>query len=307
MPKVSVIMNCRDCSRYLREAIDSVYAQTFTDWEIIFWDNRSTDESPAIAKSYDGRLRYFRGGESLPLGAARNEAVKRAEGRLIAFLDCDDVWMPRHLELLFSALTDDAVLAYGGFITRDMESGREYMPFVPEREFHSGRVTRHLCKKNFIWLQAVLVRAEAVRRLPYAFDSALLTAEDFDFILRVSLEGGFRHVAEPTFYYRMHGSNITSSKRHYFAHDFSYLLEKYKGVLERPMLRDLARQYLLTVRLDLNAAGFRVFPFFRLGLSLRQMIISLLFVLFPGTDILALKAKLRRPLDVLLRRGHQGE
>jgi len=57
---VSVIMNCLNYSKYLREAIDSVYVQTYKDWEIIFWDNASTDNSAEIARSYDRRLRYFR-------------------------------------------------------------------------------------------------------------------------------------------------------------------------------------------------------------------------------------------------------
>ena len=59
MPKVSVIMNCFNGERFLREAIDSIYSQTFTDWEIIFWDNASTDKSASIAKSYDKKLKYF--------------------------------------------------------------------------------------------------------------------------------------------------------------------------------------------------------------------------------------------------------
>ena len=60
MAKVSVLMNCYNGEKYLREAIDSVYAQTYPDWEIIFIDNVSTDNSALIAKSYDSRLRYYK-------------------------------------------------------------------------------------------------------------------------------------------------------------------------------------------------------------------------------------------------------
>ena len=59
-PLVSIIMNCYNSDKYLREAIDSVYAQTFQNWEIIFWDNASTDKSPNIAQSYDEKIKYFR-------------------------------------------------------------------------------------------------------------------------------------------------------------------------------------------------------------------------------------------------------
>ncbi len=57
-PTVSVIMNCLNCEKYLREAIDSVFAQTYEDWEIIFWeDHASKDNSETIARSYGDRLR----------------------------------------------------------------------------------------------------------------------------------------------------------------------------------------------------------------------------------------------------------
>ena len=59
-PKVSVIINCYNSETYLREAIDSVYSQSFIDWEIVFLDNDSTDNSASIALSYDDKLKYFK-------------------------------------------------------------------------------------------------------------------------------------------------------------------------------------------------------------------------------------------------------
>ena len=58
-PLVSVIMNCYNGQKYLKEAIDSIYKQTYKNWEIIFWDNFSKDASAKIAKSYDYRVKYF--------------------------------------------------------------------------------------------------------------------------------------------------------------------------------------------------------------------------------------------------------
>ena len=86
MPLVSVIMNCYNGSSYLGKAIDSVYAQTFSNWEIIFWDNASTDESGTIARSYDERLKYFRTEKNSPLGEARNSALSKVSGKYIGFL-----------------------------------------------------------------------------------------------------------------------------------------------------------------------------------------------------------------------------
>ena len=59
-PLVSIIMNCFNGERYLREAIDSIYAQTYSNWEVIFWDNASIDSSYKIASSYDSKIKLFK-------------------------------------------------------------------------------------------------------------------------------------------------------------------------------------------------------------------------------------------------------
>lgn len=69
----------------MKEAIDSVYAQTYKDWEIVFWDDASTDRSPQIARSYDSRLRYFRCDKTVPLYTARNLALEQARGNTLHF------------------------------------------------------------------------------------------------------------------------------------------------------------------------------------------------------------------------------
>ena len=97
-PLVSIIINCYNGEKYLREAIDSIYSQTYVNWEIIFWDNCSTDRSAEIAKSFDHRLRYYCTVDTTPLGAARNLAIKKTKGKYIAFLDCDDLYLPEKLE-----------------------------------------------------------------------------------------------------------------------------------------------------------------------------------------------------------------
>ena len=96
---VSVIMNCFNGEKYLKEAIDSVLNQTYSNWEIILWDNQSTDNSEGIVKSFnDNRIKYFYSEEFTILGEARNRALSKAQGEFIAILDCDDLWYPTKLE-----------------------------------------------------------------------------------------------------------------------------------------------------------------------------------------------------------------
>ena len=80
-PLVSVIMNCYNGERYLEEAIDSIIDQTYNNWELIFWDNQSTDKSANIFKKYnDKRLKYYYSNKHTLLYEARNFALKKSKG-----------------------------------------------------------------------------------------------------------------------------------------------------------------------------------------------------------------------------------
>lgn len=295
MPKVSVIMNCYNGAEYLREAIDSIYAQTFKDWEIIFWDNCSTDSSPDIARSYDGRLRYFRGEAFTPLGIARNKAVSQAGGEYIAFLDCDDLWLPGKLELQMPLFEKDkdAILIYSNYYVRDLLINREYTAFNPPKDFHSGTITRYLSRENFIGLQTVVIRKDVLQRLDNIFDNGLMYATDFDLCLRLSFLGKFYFSPEALVIYRKHRSNFSHSKRHIIAHDFSYLLNKYKNTLDKKSLRGIANLYKGCFARDLRNAGFRIMPaFLIIGFSFRKILTSFTFLLFTERQFYVLIDKL---------------
>ena len=91
---VSIVVNCYNGETFLRECLDSICAQDYRNWEIIFYDNCSTDDSRRIYEEYnDDRFRYFSTSETIPLYQARGEAMKLCNGEFIAFLDVDDIWV----------------------------------------------------------------------------------------------------------------------------------------------------------------------------------------------------------------------
>ena len=99
-PLVSVIMNCFNGELFLKDSIGSVINQTYENWELIFWDNRSKDKSAEIFKSYkDKRLKYFYADEHVSLYKARNLAIDQSKGNFISFIDTDDLWNKDKLEL----------------------------------------------------------------------------------------------------------------------------------------------------------------------------------------------------------------
>ena len=94
-PLVSIIMNCYNGQKYLENSVRSVLKQTYRNWELIFWDNCSTDNSSKIIKKFkDKRIKYFRGNKLVNLYSARNLAVKKAKGIFVSFLDTDDWLIP---------------------------------------------------------------------------------------------------------------------------------------------------------------------------------------------------------------------
>ena len=114
-PLVSVIMNCYNGARYLKEAIQSVYNQDYSNFEIIFWDNNSNDESAKIALDFDSRVKYFFNTTTTNLGSARNAAMKKATGDYISFLDTDDTYVQNKFEIQTSLMSDlNLMMSYGG-------------------------------------------------------------------------------------------------------------------------------------------------------------------------------------------------
>ena len=99
-PLVSIIVNCYNGDKYLSEALDSILDQTYQNWELIFWDNRSEDKSAEIFKrNKDKRFKYYYANEHTSLYKARNLAIEKSNGDFIAFLDTDDLWDKNKLQL----------------------------------------------------------------------------------------------------------------------------------------------------------------------------------------------------------------
>jgi glycosyltransferase involved in cell wall biosynthesis len=204
-PAVSVIMNCLNCEKYLREAIDSVFAQTYEDWEIIFWEDKaSEDNSENIAKSYGSKLRYFRSDESLPLYGSRNLAVREARGEYIAILDCDDIWLPTKLEEQIPLIErdDEIGLVYSdAFIFN--EKGKEKRQFDVLKPYRD-RIFSELLLSNFINTQTVVIRKKAFDSLEHWFDGRLILSGDYDAYLRISYKWKVDYVDTPLARYRVH-------------------------------------------------------------------------------------------------------
>ncbi len=229
-PAVSVIMNCLNGEKYLREAIDSVYAQTRADWEIVFWDNASTDRSGEIAQSYDARLRYFRGGSTIPLGAARNKALEHAKGEFVAFLDCDDIWLAQKLEKQLPLFDDPEVdLVYCDALYFN-PAGRTQRLYE-RHPYFVGRCFAKLLVHYCLSLVTVVIRKQALARQPYWFDDRFHVSEEAELFLRLAYAGKVSMVEEPLAKYRVHSDSWTATRPHLFAKEREMMLQRFAEVI----------------------------------------------------------------------------
>lgn len=227
LPLVSVIMNCYNSAQFLREAIDSVYSQTYSNWEIIFLDNASTDNSAEIAKSYDSKLRYYREELTITLGAARNKAIAQVQGDFVAFLDCDDIWLPCKLEKQIPLFHNNNVnLVYSDVINFNLAGVEKRL--YDRRKFYIGDCFRELLADYFLSLVTVVVRRSALLSQPFCFDERLQVSEEVDLFLRLAYCGQFAMVPEALAKYRIHSQSWTIKRPELFWEECDQILDQYE-------------------------------------------------------------------------------
>ncbi len=192
MPKVSVIIPTYNRSDMVKEAISSVLVQTEPDFEIIVVDDGSTDGTRQVIESIpDSRIRYLykdNGG----VASALNYGIARAKGSFIAILASDDLWRENFLKAMLDNLQAQRMygLAYSS-VGLIRHNGR-IEAWCKPGDCKSGWVTSYLFKRGFVCADATVFRKELLQGL--AFDESLLSAEDSDFLLRLSIRTPFIYV-----------------------------------------------------------------------------------------------------------------
>lgn len=215
-PLVSIVVNCFNGEKYLREALDSIYQQTYKNWEIIFFDNQSSDNSANIAKSYDSRLKYHYSPVIVPLGEARRQAVEKSTGQWIAFLDSDDLWSPEKLErqLEYANAIDDVFLVYSG-ISEINEFGDIIRTLL--RGSNGEVVFTELLNSFDINMVTPLINKFKLFEAGLNFDSQIEASEEYNLFMRIASFGKVFYLNERLGYYRVYENSLTNKKIHRWA------------------------------------------------------------------------------------------
>lgn len=218
-------MNCYNSEAYLHESIKSVLKQTYQNWELIFWDNKSKDSSASIFKSFkDKRLKYYLAKKHTTLGEARNKALEKVTGEYIAFLDCDDLWLERKLEKQIQLFKDKV-----GIVICDTLFFNEYgiiKQLYKKKKPPTGKVFHQLLDSYFISLETVVVRTCYVKKLKYLFDPNFQVIEEYDFFIRLSHYCELDYVDEVLAKWRVHPQSLTWKKPELFPIELKLFLKK---------------------------------------------------------------------------------
>ncbi len=207
-PNVSVCIPTYNRKDYLRETLNSIFAQTYKDYEIIVVDDGSTDGTEDMIKELDFPVIYHRQ-ENSGDAAARNKLLQLARGRYILFIDSDDLLLPDAIEGLVRVMemeTED-VVAYGPYLRIDHDSnvyGR------CRRKLYSGNITKHLFDNICVHFGGSMFPRKILKEFP-VFDTSLKVCSDYDFWLRISTKHRFVALSNPVFKRRRHMGNLSTT------------------------------------------------------------------------------------------------
>ena len=206
---VSINLCCYNSEKYLEETLDSIFEQTYRDWELVIINDGSSDSTENIVQQYinKGFPIIYHYQENKGIGASRNEALKLSNGEYVAFIDHDDTWTPEKLEKQLDLFHANPIL---GLVYSDcyfVYPGGKKVLGSRFFNFKRGRVFKEMLAGNFIILSTAVVRKDALNEFGGFPDYKV--AEEFALFLKIAEEYPVDFISEPLANYRYHEENAS--------------------------------------------------------------------------------------------------
>ncbi len=226
----------------MAETLESVFAQTFTDFEVIVINDGSPDDTAAVLRPYvqSGRIRYIEQ-PNAGVAAARNRGVAAAKGEFIAFLDDDDCWPPDKLEWQIAAFRVDPKLVLVAGVMGTIRSGvyaRPKLSDTPSADEITVTDVYRGCP--FCSPGQTLMRSSAIREVG-GLDASIWGCDDHDLYLRLAKVGKIVNITRTALFYRVHESNSSRNSERMFWSGL-YVLRKNRGLVPAGSRRRARRE-----------------------------------------------------------------
>ncbi len=206
---VSIITSVYNCESYISEMIESILNQTYTDWELIIFDDASTDNtSKNILKYHDSRIKCYRNEENEGLTVNLNKALKKSNGAYIARIDGDDVAYPERLEKQLSFMEQHPDIVLSGAWMKCFGESSGVCKVSPQHDvLKIGMIF------NTVMMHPTFIfRRELFTEKKIKYNEKLRYSQDYDFAYRASCIGRISNVSEFLLKYRVHNKQISRKK-----------------------------------------------------------------------------------------------
>ena len=232
MPLVSVVIGTYNRADFLRTAILSVLSQTFQDFEIVVVDDASQDHTGKVIHDFhEKKIRYIKHDVNKGIAAVRNTGLLNSKGKYIGFLDDDDEWLPKKLQIqvdLLEGRPTKVGLVYCGFFQINRTTGAIVGQYLPQK---MGKMVNHVLVTNWIGTTSVpLIRKECFDEVGL-FDERLTFGEDWDMFNRIAKEFHFEYIKEMLVKYHVHNEPRLTKNAQGIISSSDILLKKYGNIM----------------------------------------------------------------------------
>lgn len=205
--KVSILINCYNGEKFLKECLSSVENQSHQNYEVIFWDNKSIDRSKNIFNSFqNNKFKYYLSERFTNLSEARNKAINLASGDYITFLDVDDIWLKDKLKRqVYFMKNNNLHTSFTNYYIKQENISKENLKKY-KSNFPKKNLIDSLLDNYFISISTVMIKNNS-KDIEFNHNYHLIG--DFDLMMRRILLGSFKGIDDPLAIIRLHGNNET--------------------------------------------------------------------------------------------------
>lgn len=232
---VSIVLPCYNGAKMIGEAIESIIAQTYTDWELIIVNDCSTDNTLEVAKSYaakDKRIRVFSNEKNSKLPATLNHGFREARGEYWTWTSDDNLLLPTMLEELCKFLDENPEV---GFVISDL-ANIDIDGNILSYDLFPDNIAEQLPLRNCVGASFMYRSSVAQKAGEYRED--LFLVEDYEYWIRLLSYTKFAHIPKVLYQYRIHSQSLTSTRQKEIAENLLNLRLLYLDIMEKRLAND---------------------------------------------------------------------